>query len=85
MIDYDPKLFRIKRHILGLSQEQLANKCRITRPTISTVERNKNLTPSTILLIGMVLDNIADEKGVLETFYALEGERTSFTHHLMEE
>ena len=72
MIDYDPKLFRIKRHVLGLSQGQLAKECRISRPTISMVERNQSLTPSTILLIGMVLDNIADEKGMLETFYALE-------------
>ena len=72
MIDYDPKLFRIKRNVLGLSQDQLAKECRVSRPTISMVERNQSLTPSTILLIGMVLDNIADEKGMLETFYAIE-------------
>jgi len=75
MVEYDPKLFKKKREILGLTQQQLGDECHLTRITIYNAEtRSANVAHSSILLIGLVLDWLADEQGKLDEFYILEGE-----------
>lgn len=72
MIEYDPKLFKKKRKILGLTRQQLADTCHLSRATIYNIESGRSQASSSILLIGLVLDWIADEQNKLEVFYILE-------------
>lgn len=72
MIKYDHRLFKAKRKLLGITQEELAKECLVTKATIINVEGRNTHYRSTTLLVGLVLDWIADEKGMLEAFYALE-------------
>lgn len=74
MIDYNPALFIKKRKLLGLTQKQLADKCNLTGATIHNIEAKASGSPASILLIGLVLDWLADEQGKLDEFYILEGE-----------
>lgn len=70
--NYDPKLFKKKRKILEISAEKLAEECKLTRMTINNVETGRTNNPSTILLIGLVLDVLADEAGMMDVFYEIE-------------
>lgn len=72
MIKYDHRLFKAKRKILGLTQEELAKQCLVSTATISNIESKNTHYSSTALLVGLVLDWIADEKGMLDAFYKLE-------------
>lgn len=75
MAEYDPLLFVAKRKILKLTREQLAKECKLTQMTIYNIETGKTHVPSTILLIGLVLDWLADEQGKLNEFYVLESKQ----------
>ena len=70
--DYNPKLFKKKRAILGIKASELAEQCKLTKATISNVETGRTNNPSTILLIGLVLDILADEAGMMDAFYEIE-------------
>lgn len=74
MIDYNPALFEKKRELLGLSRKQLADECKLTRATIRNIETQASSSASTALLVGLVLDWLADEQGKLDEFYILESE-----------
>lgn len=74
MIDYNPALFEKKREILGLSRKQLADECKVTRATIRNIETQTAGSAASTLLVGLVLDWLADEQGKLDEFYILEGE-----------
>ncbi len=60
--EYDVKTFRTKRQILNVSREDLADICGISRQTIGYVERGKHCKKSTVLLIGIALDKIYEQK-----------------------
>lgn len=72
MVEYDSRLFKKKREILGLTRQQLGKECKLTQTTIYNVEIGITKKPSTVLLIGLVLDWLADEQGKLNEFYILE-------------
>ncbi len=74
-MEYDPLLFAAKRKILKLTRKQLAERCKLTQTTIYNIETGKTNVPSTILLIGLVLDWFADEQGKLNEFYILESKQ----------
>lgn len=70
---YDPKLFKKKRNLLGLSQQQLAQETNVSQSTISGLENGISCgAPVTITHIGNALTAIAEKKGMLDVFYALE-------------
>ena len=60
--DYDPKLFRIKRNVLGLTMEELATASRTTRQTVGNIERGRVKNGPSVILIGLALDGYAQEK-----------------------
>ena len=62
MKTYNPALFKFKRQILGLTSDELARECFVSRQTISAIENGRNKSKSMILLIGLVLDIKASEK-----------------------
>ena len=73
--DYDPKLFKVKRVVLDLSQEDLAIVCKTTRQTVSAIENGHKLSDLPIItLIGLALDGFAEEKGerTVRLFSAME-------------
>lgn len=72
MPEYNPELFQAKRNLLGMTAEELAKECKVTRQTITNVEIGKTRKPVTVLFIGLVLDILADEQGKLDAFYELE-------------
>lgn len=75
MIDYNPALFEKKRELLGLTRKQLADECKVAVGTIYNIEAQPSKSTASItLLIGLVLDWLADEQGKLDEFYILEGE-----------
>lgn len=70
---YDQKLFKRKRNLLGLSQQQLAQEANISQATISAVENGFSCaSPVTITHIGQTLNTIAEKKGLLEEFHKIE-------------
>jgi len=71
-LDYNPKLFKKKREALGITQSELAEQCKLTRMTIYNVEKGKTDSPATVLLIGLVLDILADDAGMMNVFYEIE-------------
>lgn len=70
--EYDQSLFKQKRELLGLSIGDLAEACHLSKQTMYNLENNKKMSRSTILLIGLVLDILADDQGKLVDFYSLE-------------
>lgn len=60
--EYDAETFRTKRQILKVNMEDLANICGLTRQTISNVETGESRKKSTVLLIGIALDKIYEQK-----------------------
>lgn len=73
--DYDWRLFKTKRETLGLNQTELAEKCGLGQPTVSAIERGeyaKKRGVHTVLLVGLVLDALADEQGKMEDIYQIE-------------
>ena len=75
VVDYDPTLFKAKREMLGLNQTEFAEKCGLSQPTISVIESGKYTKPRgihTLLLVGLVLDALADEQGKMEDIYQIE-------------
>lgn len=75
VVDYDWRLFKSKREMLGLTQTEFAEKCGLSQPTVSAIERGdyaKKRGVHTILLVGLVLDAVADEQGKMEDIYQLE-------------
>ncbi len=73
--DYDPLLFRTKMHILGVTEREVAEVCRLTRCTINNVVQGRNCKPSTVLFIGLVLDMMATEEQLM-MFQLLEKQNT---------
>ena len=72
---YNPKLFKTKRTLLGLSQQQLAKESNLSQATISAVENGFSCTaPVTITHIGNTLNAIAEKQDMLERFYKLEAD-----------
>ena len=57
---YDQSLLRPKRILLSLSTGELSEHCGLTRQTIRNIEKGRSKNPSTILLIGLVLDILAE-------------------------
>ena len=56
---------RIKRKELGISQEELAVKCRVSRQTINAIENNKydptlSLAFSLANVLGITVDELFD-------------------------
>ena len=54
---------RIKRKELGISQEELATKCRVSRQTINAIENNKydptlSLSFSLANVLGITVDEL---------------------------
>lgn len=75
VVDYDPTLFKAKREMLGLNQTEFAEKCGLSQPTISAIEKGhyaKQRSIHTLLLVGLVLDALADEQGKMEDIYQIE-------------
>lgn len=70
--EYDFKLFKKKRKVLGITALELAEQCKLTRQTIYNIETGRSDNQSTILLIGLVLDILADEAGMMDVFYEIE-------------
>ena len=72
--DYNPDIFRMKRKVLEISASKLAKICKVSRQTIHRIEREGNDygCESTILLIGLVLDKIAEERGLTSVFESME-------------
>lgn len=70
--EYDPKLFKKKREVLGINATELAEQCKLAFTTIYNVEAGRSTCQSTILLIGLVLDILADEAGMMDVFYEIE-------------
>ena len=60
--EYDAKTFRTKRQILNVTMDDLADICGLTRQTISYVELGKHCRKSTVILIGIALDKIYEQK-----------------------
>ena len=60
--EYDAKTFRTKRQILNVTMDDLADICGLTRQTISYVELGKYCKKSTVILIGIALDKIYEQK-----------------------
>lgn len=73
--NYDWRLFKAKREMLGMTQQEFADKCRLGQPTISNIERgrySKQRGTHTCLLVGLVLDALAYEQGKMEEIYQIE-------------
>ena len=70
--DYDPKLFKIKRKVCQVSTNELADICHMTRQTICNVESGRSGNQSTIILIGLALDGLAEEQSIQHVFDAIE-------------
>ncbi len=70
--DYDPKLFKTKRLVCEITMEELASICHLTRQTLSNIESGRTINEATTILIGLALDGIAEEKGLVQVFEALE-------------
>lgn len=69
--NYEAWAFKQKRKLLGLSVAELANHCKLSKVTIYNVENGKCIIPSTILLIGLVLDTLATDEQI-EIFRLIE-------------
>lgn len=73
--EYDPKLFKIKRRVLGLTCEDLAKICRTTRQTVSNIDAGRSKSRSIITFLGYTMDMIAEEKGFSEVFRIIEKDK----------
>lgn len=75
VVDYDWRLFESKRKMLGLTQTEFSEKCGLSQPTVSAIEHGKYAKQRgihTILLVGLVLDVLAEEQGKMEDIYQIE-------------
>ena len=72
---YDPKLFRTKRILCDMTQQELADICRISKPSVSHIECGRTIAGPSITLIGLALDKIASEKRLSELFAVLESDQ----------
>jgi DNA-binding XRE family transcriptional regulator len=72
--NYNPSLFAMKRVICNISAEELGKRCFLTKQTIRNIETGKTTNKSNILLIGLTLDDLAQELDVLDQFNALENQ-----------
>lgn len=73
--EYDPTLFRAKRQILGFTQTQLADKCGLGQATIVGIENGSydgKRSRHTILLVGLVIDALAEMADKMDDIYAIE-------------
>ena len=71
-ISYDPTLFKKKRETLGLTRKELASACNLSVQTLYNIEYGKRLHKSTILLVGLILDAIADDNDMMDDIYEIE-------------
>lgn len=62
---YDAKLFKYQRRVLGITAQELADICRCTRQTIRNVENGTNRSESMTIVIGLALEGLAKERGVV--------------------
>ena len=69
---YDPKTFKTKRLLCGLTMQELADICRINRQTVGNIEHGRVESGASVTLVGLALDIITEEKGLTELFEALE-------------
>jgi transcriptional regulator with XRE-family HTH domain len=69
---YDRTLFPLKRKILRKSQKDIAELCDVSENTIARVEKGANRSETTIAMIGIALDVLADKKGKSEWFKRME-------------
>ena len=65
----------MKRILCDITQQELADICRISKPSVSHIECGRTITGPSITLIGLALDKIASEKGLSELFRSLESNR----------
>ena len=62
--EYDTKLFKYQRRVLGVSMRKLADICRCDEKTIMNVENGTCGRETTIIIIGLALDGLAEEQGI---------------------
>lgn len=62
--EYDTKLFKFKRRVLGVSVRELADICKCDDKTILNIENGVPARETTIIVVGLALDGLAEEQGV---------------------
>lgn len=70
--DYDYRLFPLKRKILRKSQKDIAKLCKVNENTIARIEKGENRSETTITMIGIALDILAEENGKEKWFKRME-------------
>lgn len=61
--EYKQEGFGDARKVLGLSQQELADICRTTRQTLSAIENGQRAMSSTVIVVGLALEGVAEEQG----------------------
>lgn len=61
---YDAKLFKYQRRVLGVSIRELADVCRCDVKTIMNAENGTCARESTIIVIGLALEGLAEEQEI---------------------